>query len=511
MGLNGYAQTFTYDPAGNRIKLEKDGTLTRSEYDAANQLRYTNAAAGRTTYTFDADGNQQTVLEPSGDRTTTTWDYENQPTVYNNPDDSRVTMTYSADNRRVAKEILTAETKFVWDEESDNVLLETDDFDATQVVYTNEPGQFGSLISGRRSMTTHWYHFDALGSTSQLTDSSATITDTYLYDAWGNVISSTGSTINPFQWVGALGYYTDPETGQFSVRARVYQPKRGRWQAKDPMQFVDSHNRYLYAHNSPLLFVDPSGLTVQIWGWEGFGAAVKLSYTPIKDVYKKIAEAELGKEVSFKVRFQKVTLGTFAQFNVATSILARAKKVEREKGCIKCFPRIVLIGYSLGAVTATNVAAMMQLIDTKSPKVVIDAVYTIDPVFLFGKGGGIGTHETVKAISIPFPILKPTKVIPSGFCVWNNYYQTVATRPKFIGDKLAWANNILITKKKLQTGPYANAPKGVGAGPSAHLYGHVNIPYLKRIQDDWRKLMKSFKGNSMRTDPGKCKAKCPFK
>ena len=34
-GLSGYAQTFTYDAAGNRIKLEKDGSLTRSEYDAA--------------------------------------------------------------------------------------------------------------------------------------------------------------------------------------------------------------------------------------------------------------------------------------------------------------------------------------------------------------------------------------------------------------------------------------------------------------------------------------------
>jgi len=73
-------------------------------YDAANQIDYSVETAGRTTYTFDGDGNQQIVLEPSGDRTTTSWDYENQPTVYHNPDNSRVTMSYNADNRRVKKE-----------------------------------------------------------------------------------------------------------------------------------------------------------------------------------------------------------------------------------------------------------------------------------------------------------------------------------------------------------------------------------------------------------------------
>ncbi len=61
------------------------------------------AMTRRTTYTFDANGNQQVVEAPSGGKTTTTWDYENQPTLVQKPDNSRVTAVYNTDNRRIRK------------------------------------------------------------------------------------------------------------------------------------------------------------------------------------------------------------------------------------------------------------------------------------------------------------------------------------------------------------------------------------------------------------------------
>src|SRR5262245_43274719 len=102
-------------------------------------------------------------------------------------------------------------TNYIWDEQ--DYLAETDDNNIVQTVYTNEPEQYGNLISSRISGTTSYHHFDALGSTRQLTNSAGTVTDAVIYDAWGNVVSRVGTTPTTRLWVGVLTYYTDAETG----------------------------------------------------------------------------------------------------------------------------------------------------------------------------------------------------------------------------------------------------------------------------------------------------------
>jgi len=84
-------------------------------------------------------------------------------------------------------------TNYIWDEE--NLLAETDASNVVQTVYTNEPQQYGNLISSRISGTTSYHHFDAIGSTRQLTNGAGTVTDTMIYDAWGT--SSTGVARQP--------------------------------------------------------------------------------------------------------------------------------------------------------------------------------------------------------------------------------------------------------------------------------------------------------------------------
>ena len=120
-------------------------------------------------------------------------------------------------------------TKYVWDPVFDCVTSELDESNAVKSVYHNEPQQYGGVLSQRRGTTSHYHHHDALGSTRFLTDSSGNVTDTYLNDAWGNAVATTGSTVNPFKWVGKYGYYTDDSTGQVHVRARMYRPAVGRF------------------------------------------------------------------------------------------------------------------------------------------------------------------------------------------------------------------------------------------------------------------------------------------
>ena len=156
---------------------------------------------------------------------------------------------------------MTKTTNFVWDSVSDCVLSELDGNNAVQAVYTNEPQQYGGVLSQRRGTTTSTLHADALGTTRALTDSTQTTTDTYLYDAWGNHVASTGSTVNPFRWVGRYGYYQDSSTGLVYVRARMYQPTVARWCSVDPSGFVDGLDATVYCHNDSITRLDRSGFS----------------------------------------------------------------------------------------------------------------------------------------------------------------------------------------------------------------------------------------------------------
>jgi RHS repeat-associated protein len=79
------------------------------------------------------------------------------------------------------------------------------------------------------------------------------------------VTQRTGTTEIPFQCVGQKGYYSDRETGSYSVRQRPLGSSNGRWLAPEQLEFDGEANRYSYALNGPLSFVDPSGLSLTPW------------------------------------------------------------------------------------------------------------------------------------------------------------------------------------------------------------------------------------------------------
>ena len=215
-------------------------------------------AYGTTTFTFDSDGNQETEEKPSGDITTNTWDYENQNTQVELPQGDVVTTAYSGSLKRVVKETATEETTFIWD--GQNILAEVDDVGDTAAQYNYKPLQYGNLVSQHRDTDSDYYHFDALGSTAAMTDSSEVVTNDYTYGAWGDVTSSTGSTENPFQWVGQVGYYRDPETDRTSMRRRLYGDAIGQFLSDDPLPApMGDSNGSRYANNRPTVERDPSG------------------------------------------------------------------------------------------------------------------------------------------------------------------------------------------------------------------------------------------------------------
>jgi RHS repeat-associated protein len=256
----------TRDPNGNcLIEIEDSGDVFAS-YDAANQLETRGPTGSTTNYVFDQAGNQQLVKAPGSQTTTFSWDDENRNTLVQLPNGQVDTFVYNGDGLRFQKQDSLGTTRFVWDGMA--YLAETDGNNVLQAEFTQEPGQFGGLVSQRRLASGLWvlsYHqYDGLGSTNQLTDDNANITDVYLYQAFGTqLLDYTGATLNPFQWVGAAGYYFDPDTANCYVRARFYLPNVERWGSQDPIGFDSGDdNPYRYVLNNPTNWIDPSGLQI---------------------------------------------------------------------------------------------------------------------------------------------------------------------------------------------------------------------------------------------------------
>ena len=110
------------------------------------------------------------------------------------------------------------------------------------------------------------YFFDknTLGDIVSICDSDGYTVATYCYDAWGNVISKTGTLAdaNPFRY---RGYYYDAETGFYYLQTRYYDPTIGRFINADNYELIaqlassKELNMYAYCGNNPIMYTDPTG------------------------------------------------------------------------------------------------------------------------------------------------------------------------------------------------------------------------------------------------------------
>jgi RHS repeat-associated protein len=213
------------------------------------------------TYSYDANGN---LLGRTDGLQTDTYLYDGKnrlaaATVEMGDHPGSASFTYDADGIRVSRTVDGTATDYLIDhnQEYPQVILETSPGNVVSYTHGDD------LISMARPAAeggTLVYLYDGQMSTRQLTDSAGAVTDTYTYEAFGNLLSSTGSTINDYLYTGEQ---YDPNLGFQYLRARYYDPSVGRFTTADPREGEiydpQSLHKYLYAGSDPVNKWDPTG------------------------------------------------------------------------------------------------------------------------------------------------------------------------------------------------------------------------------------------------------------
>ncbi len=252
--------TYAYDKVSNRILKTENGTKTTYTYNALNQLVKEND----TVYKYDEAGNLISTTS-SGKSAAYTYNAENKlirATVQEGNNVSVEEYEYDYAGNRTVKKSENDYTYYLNDVSGSltQVLAELDSNGNERCYYTRG----AEIISQERNGAISYYLTDGHGSVRQLADSTGAVTDTYVYDAWGNLISSTGTTENSYLYCGEQ---LDSTTGLYYLRARYMNPATGTFITQDtyPGTIFDptSLHKYLYANADPVMNVDPSGYSAE--------------------------------------------------------------------------------------------------------------------------------------------------------------------------------------------------------------------------------------------------------
>jgi RHS repeat-associated protein len=244
--------TYTYDAVGNRLSRTGPGGVLVYAYDPNDRM----IAAGPTTFSHDANGN---VVAKTAAGITTTYGYDDRNHLRSaaggGPTSSYV---YDGDGVRVGATVNGVETRYLQNRLGavPTVLEERNASGGLLASYVRG----GGLISQARGADRSFYLPDALGSTRALVDRAGAVTDTFTFDAFGNLQARTGNTANDNLFVGEQ---FDAGTGLYFLRARSYDPFAGRFTGSDPVPPTAGDprtlHRYAYCASDPLNCIDPTG------------------------------------------------------------------------------------------------------------------------------------------------------------------------------------------------------------------------------------------------------------
>ena len=252
---------YTYDTVGNR--------LSRTHFNGASTISetYSTASSSNRLLSVSKDDNGILTTRSLGysavgaidsdtrfDGTVRSLSYNNRNRLSSVSDGSGLlgSYTYNALGQRVVKLNGSGLTHYHYDF-GGRLIAESDPLGNVVREYIFDGANLRGIF--RSGGTLEFVHTDHLGTPQAITDATATVTWSGSYLPFGEV-----AQVGVSQPIRFPGQVSDSETGYSYNYFRDYDPSIGRYLKSDPIGLEGGLNRYGYALQNPLKYVDPRGL-----------------------------------------------------------------------------------------------------------------------------------------------------------------------------------------------------------------------------------------------------------
>ncbi|WP_165773241.1 polymorphic toxin-type HINT domain-containing protein [Zooshikella ganghwensis] len=265
-------EKLSYDPYGNRRQHQTGGQTYYYQQNDLHQVTaiHQGSQEGPLAYQFSYDVNGNLTEKVEGDTTLSlVYDALDQLVQANKSGLPAEHYQYDHSGNRIQKQVGDQVTQYLYNGSQVHATYSGNGNPTGYFLYSglDQPEMF--LLGDN----VQYYHADALGSITTLTDAQGKTSASQVYNSWGAINSKLSSGSIPLY--GYTGREPDA-TGLIYYRARYYDPDTARFTQLDPKGFIDGVNRYTYALNSPMMFIDPWGTSAMkgangVWGGAWLG------------------------------------------------------------------------------------------------------------------------------------------------------------------------------------------------------------------------------------------------
>jgi len=267
------SESYTYDLAGNRLSVSSAVSVVNNTY-THNRLT---AVSDGTSFAYDTAGNVTNIVSASSAPSARklTWNAQRQLVSVSTNGVFAESYAYDALGRRVSTTDSGGTVFHVYD--GDECVADVDASGNPLRSYLWGQGVDNLLavtVFSPSATNTYYAVKDHLSSVHALIDESGQVVASFTYDAWGNPLSHfRTSELSNFRFLFQGREYSYA-TGLYFFRARLYEPRVGRWLSNDPIGISGGLNLYEFCGSDPVNFRDPNGRIALNLAAGGVGAFI---------------------------------------------------------------------------------------------------------------------------------------------------------------------------------------------------------------------------------------------